>query len=59
VVKPDESAVLKPCCVFLMFLSGLEMDPREIRKAAYLPGILSIIAFLPTADKWLGVVSSG
>ena len=46
-VKPDESlTVLSDLAVFfLMFLSGLEMDPREIRKAGISAGILSIIAF--------------
>lgn len=46
-VKPDESlTVLSDLAVFfLMFLAGLEMDPREIRKAGLPSCILSIIAF--------------
>lgn len=46
-VKPNESlTVLSDLGVFfLMFLAGLEMDPREIRKAGIRAGILSCIAF--------------
>jgi len=46
-VRPDESlTVLSDLAVFfLMFLAGLEMDPREIRKAGLRACILSVIAF--------------
>jgi len=46
-VRPNESlTVLSDLGVFfLMFLAGLEMDPREIRKAGIRAGILSCIAF--------------
>jgi Kef-type K+ transport system membrane component KefB len=46
-VRPDESlAVLSDLAVFfLMFLAGLEMDPREIRRAGLPACILSVIAF--------------
>ena len=46
-VRPDESlTVLSDLAVFfLMFLAGLEMDPREIRKAGLPACILSVIAF--------------
>ena len=46
-VRPDESlTVLSDLAVFfLMFLAGLEMDPREIRRAGLPACILSVIAF--------------
>ena len=46
-VRPNESlTVLSDLGVFfLMFLAGLEMDPREIRKAGIRAGILSCVAF--------------
>lgn len=46
-VTPDESLnVISDLGVFfLMLLAGLQMDPREIRKAGLRGGILSIIAF--------------
>jgi Kef-type K+ transport system membrane component KefB len=47
IVKPDESlTVLSDLAVFfLMFLAGLEMNPREIRGAGKSAAVLSIIAF--------------
>jgi Kef-type K+ transport system membrane component KefB len=47
IVKPDESlTVLSDLAVFfLMFLAGLEMNPREIRRAGKSAAVLSIIAF--------------
>ena len=47
-VKPTDSlTVLSDLGVFfLMFLAGLEMDPREIRKAGTRAAILSSIAFI-------------
>jgi Kef-type K+ transport system membrane component KefB len=47
-VKPTDSlTVLSDLGVFfLMFLAGLEMDPREIRKAGIRAAILSSIAFI-------------
>ena len=46
-VTPDESLnVISDLGVFfLMLLAGLQMDPREIRKAGLRGGILSVIAF--------------
>jgi len=46
-VTPDESLnVISDLGVFfLMLLAGLQMDPREIRKAGLRGGILAIIAF--------------
>ena len=47
IVKPDESLnVLSDLAVFfLMFLAGLQMNPREIRGAGKSAAVLSIIAF--------------
>jgi len=46
-VTPDESLnVISDLGVFfLMLLAGLQMDPRQIRKAGLRGGILSVIAF--------------
>jgi Kef-type K+ transport system membrane component KefB len=46
-VSPDESLnVISDLGVFfLMLLAGLQMDPRQIRKAGLRGGILSVIAF--------------
>jgi Kef-type K+ transport system membrane component KefB len=46
-VTPDESLnVISDLGVFfLMLLAGLQMDPREIKKAGLRGGILSVIAF--------------
>jgi len=46
-ITPNESlSVLSDLGVFfIMLLAGLQMDPREIRKAGLHAGILSIIAF--------------
>lgn len=46
-VTPDESLnVISDLGVFfLMLLAGLQMDPREIRKAGLRGGILAVIAF--------------
>ena len=46
-VTPTESlTVISDLGVFfIMFLAGLQMDPREIRKAGFHAAILSIIAF--------------
>jgi Kef-type K+ transport system membrane component KefB len=46
-ISPDPSLnVISDLGVFfLMLLAGLQMDPREIRKAGFRGGILSILAF--------------
>lgn len=67
-VTPDQSLnVISDLGVFfLMLLAGLQMDPREIRKAGLRGGILAVIAFsLPYAGGFgiaalfgLGIVQS-
>jgi len=41
----DLSMLSNPAVFFLMFLAGLEMDPREIRRSGRSAIVISIIAF--------------
>ena len=43
--NPDLQVLSELAVFFLMFLAGLEMDPREIRKAGKAAIVISIIAF--------------
>ena len=41
----DLNMLSNPAVFFLMFLAGLEMDPREIRRSGRSAIVISIIAF--------------
>lgn len=43
--NPDLQVLSELAVFFLMFLAGLEMDPREIRKAGKSAMVISVIAF--------------